>query len=133
MKTGNHSDNSQYRLYKDKLNHITRKSKSNNYKNYLAKYKPNIKKTWSGIKELIGSSGKKNGIPLCLNINGEITSDPKCIAEKFNKFFVNVAPKLVSKQKPGKTKFHEQPNTQKTFMSPVTILLRLIVYLQILI
>ena len=37
MKTGNHSDNSQYKLYRDKLNHIIRKSKSNNYKNYNCK------------------------------------------------------------------------------------------------
>ena len=44
MKTGNHSDNSQYKLYKNKLNNITRKSKSNHYKNYFAKYKPGIKK-----------------------------------------------------------------------------------------
>ena len=48
MKTGNHFDNSRYKLYRDKLNHIIRKS--NHYKNYFAKYKPNIKKTWNGIK-----------------------------------------------------------------------------------
>ena len=39
-------------------------------------------------------------------------------------FFVNVAPKLVSKLKPGKTKFHEYLTTQSSdnfFMSPVTI------------
>ena len=92
MKTGNHSDRSQYKLYRDRLNHIIRKSKYN--KNYFAKYKSNIKKIWSGIKELLGSSGQKNGIPLCLNINGEITSDPKSIAEKFNMFFVNIAPSV---------------------------------------
>ena len=60
--------------------------------------------------------------PLCLNINGEITSDPKSIAEKFNTFFVNIAPKLVPKLKPGKTKFHEYLTTQYSnnlFMSPV--------------
>ena len=73
MKTGNHFDHSQYKLYRDRFNHIIRKSKCNYYKNYFAKYKSNIKKIWSGIKELLGSSGKKNGIPLCLNINGEIT------------------------------------------------------------
>ena len=59
-----------------------------------------------------------------MNINGEVTSSPKCIAEKFNMYFVNVAPKLVSKQKPGKTKFHEYLTaqyTQTTLMSPVTI------------
>ena len=84
MKTGYHSDHSQYILYRDRLNHIIRKSKCNNYKNYFATYKSNIKKTWSGIKELLSSSGKKNGIPLCLNINGEIISDPEGIAEKSN-------------------------------------------------
>ena len=39
-------------------------------------------------------------------------------------FFVNVAPKLVSKLKPGKTKFHEYLTTQYSnnfFMSLVTI------------
>ena len=74
-------------------------------------------------KEPLGSSGKKNEIPLCLNIKREITSDPERIAEEINMLFVNVASKLVSKLKAGNTKFHEYLITQYSnnfFMSPVT-------------
>ena len=51
VKTDDHSDHSQDRLYRDRLNHIIRKC--NYYKNCFAKYKFNIKKTWSGKKELL--------------------------------------------------------------------------------
>ena len=38
-------------------------------------------------KRATGLQWKKNGIPLSLNINEEITLDPESIAEKFNMFF----------------------------------------------
>ena len=69
----------------------------------------NIETCWSSWQTHFYNTraGSRAGILLCLNINEEITSDSKSIAEKFNVFFVNVAPKLVPNLKQGKTKCHE--------------------------
>ena len=42
-----------HKIYRDKINHLIRNSKSNYYKKYFNDYKQNGKKIWKGINELI--------------------------------------------------------------------------------
>ena len=50
-----------YKVYLDKINHLIRKSKNNNYKKYFIEFKQNSKKIWNGINELISQKKlKKN-------------------------------------------------------------------------
>ena len=49
-----------YKVYRDKINHLIRKSKNNYYKKYFIKFKQNSKKIWNGINELISQKNVKN-------------------------------------------------------------------------
>ena len=42
-----------YKVYRDKVNHLIRKSKNNYYKKYFIEFKQNSKKIWNSINELI--------------------------------------------------------------------------------
>ena len=44
MNTKKHNWYDKYRIYRDKINHLLRKSKNNHYKNYFATFKREVKK-----------------------------------------------------------------------------------------
>ena len=70
-----------------------RKAKKYNYSEYFEMNKMNIKKIWSGIREIVNI---RNNIStkklLKLNINGKSIDNPKDVANQLNDFFVNVGP-----------------------------------------
>ena len=67
------------------------------YKKKLTDCEKNVKKTWDAIKEVIGKSKlTDNGLSKVIVIDGcEIFNQNK-IAHGFNKFFMDIAPNLVS-------------------------------------
>ena len=83
-----------YKYYRDKINHLIRKSKKDYYINYFASFKENSKKLWSGVKEIIDNN-VNNKIPILnIQVNGKLISDNKTIANSFNKYFTTIANKL---------------------------------------
>ena len=52
----------------------------------------NIKKTWSGIREIVNIRNSITPKITQLNINGKIIENPKAVANQLNNFFVNVGP-----------------------------------------
>ena len=48
---------SSYKQYRDKINHLIRKSKVNHYKGYFLQYKSNSKKLWQGINSILNNKG----------------------------------------------------------------------------
>lgn len=94
-----------YKAYKTLFESIKLKSKKQHYADRLKQYQFDIKKTWQIIKEVIGNKKTVSSFPKRLISNGEEITDAKTIAEIFNKFFVNVGPKLAS----------AIPNTQRKF------------------
>ena len=50
----------------------------------------NIKKTWSGIREIVNIQNSITPKITQLNINGKIIENPKAVANQLNNFFVNV-------------------------------------------
>ena len=52
----------------------------------------NIKKTWSGIREIVNIRISLTPKITQLNIDGKIIENPKAVANQLNNFFVNVGP-----------------------------------------
>ena len=109
-----------YKTYRDKINHLIRISKNIYYKNYFKRFNTNVKKTWSGIKTFL-SNQKSAQTSINLQVDGEIITDQKRVANKFNEFFTNIGPDL-SKQIPESdldfTEFLKNPNNNNMFLSP---------------
>ena len=61
------------------------------------KYENDIKGTWTVIKEVIGKKKVLSSFPTRLIVDNKEITDSSTIAEKFNKFFVDIGPKLASK------------------------------------
>ena len=51
IKTNNHTFYDNYKLYRNKINHLIRKSKSNYFKSYFERFRENSKKIWTGINK----------------------------------------------------------------------------------
>ena len=111
----------EYKSYRDKINHLIRKSKRNYYNNFFTSNVNNIKKIWSGINSLTNRKTRNKNENICLNINKEIVSDPVNVANHFNKFYTTVAKKLVEKLKNSTTCFQDylsKPNENSMFVQP---------------
>ena len=74
-----------------------KKSKKKYYSEYFAENSNNIKKTWSGIREIVNLKNSDSHKISQLNIEGVIIDNAKDIASNFNDFFVNVGPDTDSK------------------------------------
>ena len=72
---------------------MIRESKSNYYHELFNNNLKNSKEIWSGINNLISSKSKNKNSNIALDINGNLTSDKKLIAESFNKYFTEIAEK----------------------------------------
>ena len=84
----------EYKLYKNKLINLIRKSKKNYYYKFFSNYKNNIKKTWEKINLLLGTKNKHNDKLSSIKINKKLSNNHKEIANAFNEFFTNVGKNL---------------------------------------
>ena len=82
-----------YKIYRDKIDHLIRRSKRNYYHKYFDKFRLNSKKTWTGIKEIINNT-KNVSSRINLKINGKMVTDQRRLANRFNDFFINVSQNL---------------------------------------
>ena len=57
----------------------------------------NSKKVWQGINEIIYNKFSKVNEAIFLDDNGNIITDQKTVANRFNKFYTTIADKLVTK------------------------------------
>ena len=96
-KTQNPQDYAKFKVYRDTINSLSRKSKKQYHKQYFIKHANNLKKTWKGINNLFNRQGKLNASDIFLNINGKLITDQKIVVDKFNQYYVNVAENLASK------------------------------------
>ena len=75
---------------------MTRDAKFLYYNLEFTRYKEDIKKTWETINYVMIKSKIQSKFPSYFNINGTKLTDKKDIATEFNKFFINIGPKLAS-------------------------------------
>ena len=79
--------------YKRVLSKTIRAAKRNYFFNYFELNMNNVKKSWDGIRNLMGNNRQKKNVK-AMFINGESTADEQKIADAFNFYFSNVAKKL---------------------------------------
>ena len=80
----------------------------------------NSKKVWKGISEIINNKFSKDNEEIYLDDNGNIITNQKTVANKFNKFYTSVAEKLVLKLGNPATKFQDylkNPNEHSIFLN----------------
>ena len=68
-------------MYRNKLNHLIKSSKTNYFIEYFNKNQSNIKNIWSGIRKLITNKSKGSCIPSKLVVDGNDITDSKDIAD----------------------------------------------------
>ena len=85
-----------YKMYRNKLHQLLRKAERDHYDALLNHNKNNLRKSWSIIKEVINKK-RQNCISHEFLLDGDIVTDRKCIAHKFNEFFTNIGSTLANK------------------------------------
>ena len=110
----------QYKRYKTLFLSLKIKSKKKYYSERLSKYKNNVKKTGDTIKELIGKQSRYNPGLSFLHIQ---LYNSLQIADRFNKYFANVVPKLANKIQNNNITFDAYLDENETCMeaTPVVI------------
>ena len=88
---------STYKTLRNKIVSLTRAGKKLHFQKYFTENCKDIRKTWSGIKNVINICHYNKGQPTSILIDGEILNDPNKIANGFNNYFSNVAEKLQGK------------------------------------
>ena len=79
-------------------------------------------KSWDLIKEIIaGAKSTKGSFPRRMIIDGQEIFDQGKIANCFNKFFVDIGPKLASMIPESQTKFDQYLNPHQTLMSEANL------------
>ena len=99
---------------------MTRESKKAYYENYFTKHASNSKKVWQGINDLLHKNRKGTNNEIYLNENGQIITDQKIVANKFNTFYTNIAQKLVDKIENSNNEFQDylkNPNEHSIFLN----------------
>ena len=86
-----------YKSYRNKLNHILKKSEKQHYSDLLAANKSNIKKTWQIMKNIVNKNIIKKVQSKFRLPDGSVTENRSLISEKFNDFFINIGPNLAKK------------------------------------
>jgi len=82
-----------YKEYKSKLHRLLQKSEREHYDSLFSQYKNNIRKSWDLIKNVL-NKGKRPTLPEVFCIDGNDCENKSLIANKFNKFYVNIGPSL---------------------------------------
>ena len=89
----------EFKTMKNESTLLTRNSKKNYYEKYFSKNKENLRKTWQGIKEVINIKSKNFNTISCISDKNVSVTDPKAIANCFNKFYVSIADDILKKRK----------------------------------
>ena len=76
-----------YNLFRN-INHDIKKSKKKYYSEFFKINKMNIKKIWSGIREIVNI--RNNISPKITQLNDKIIDNPNDVANQLNNFFANV-------------------------------------------
>lgn len=83
-------------MYKKYLRSCIRLAKKMHFNKIFDQCKNDIKQTWKSINSLLNRNGARSALPECFNIDGSLISDRSKLADAFNKFFINIGPKLAS-------------------------------------
>ena len=111
-----------YRHYANAVKHLTFVSKRKHYEKYFTQNAHNSRKVWRGINEILRKNSNMPNEEIFLNEEGLIITDQKRVADRFNRFFTNVADNLLSKIPNSNTKYQDylkNPNENSIFIKEV--------------
>ena len=94
-----------YKKYKNNLTKFIRILKANHHKQFFSQFKTNIRKTWQGIREIIGGKNKQGLPKVLIHENKQHEGDEK-LAQIFNNFYGKIAEKTKAKIIPTETEFN---------------------------
>ena len=100
----------EYKALRNKVVAMIRKSKKNHFQKYFSENAKDIRKTWTGIKNIINIRTITKGQPTSMLIDKEFISDPSKIAEGFNTYFSSIAEKLQQNTYFGNNNFSKYLN-----------------------
>ena len=83
---------------KQQLN-IEYRNKKHYYKQYFTENAENLHKIWKGIKEIINIKSKNYAHPTCIIEKNKTITEPKQIANTFNKYYASVAEEILQERK----------------------------------
>lgn len=86
-----------FKTYRNKINHLLKLSKRSYYNNYFLVNTNNPKKIWNGIKEIVHFKETSSHKVFKIKENNKEITDPKLIANAFNKYFTSVGSTLADK------------------------------------
>ena len=110
-----------YKVYRDLLNKLCRKSKKIHYTLFIQNAN-NIKNTWKDINQILNRKRKLEH-NFQLLINNVLTQDKKKMANSFNRYFTNVANELCKRIPNTNNKFRDylkNPNEHSIFLKETT-------------
>ena len=76
-----------YNLFRNRTIRLLKKSKKKYYTEYFAEHSNNIKKTWSGIREIVNLKNSTLNKITQLSIDGVDIDKPSDVVKNFNDFF----------------------------------------------
>jgi hypothetical protein len=97
-----HGNWTQFKTYRNIYNKVIRASKKQHYCNSLEANSKNLKKTWSILNEVLKKGKPRQPITSIFH-EDKLVSDPKQIANIFNKFFTTIAVEIASLINPTNT------------------------------
>lgn len=89
-----------FRIYRNLYNKLTRLCKKLYYQDLLEINKSNLKKSWSILNEILNKKNSKKSNPFSLRLGEKILSNPKEVADHFNKYFTSIASEIANEINP---------------------------------
>ena len=86
-----------FKLFRNSIKKMIFISKKEYYGAYFSKHESNSKKIWEGIGKIIHKNSKGSLDDIFINEKGNIITDQKQVANKFNNFYTSVAENLLTK------------------------------------
>ena len=95
---------------------LCRRSKTNYYTGYFNQFSADMRKTWSGVRELISGKSKSSS-PISISTGNSISSEPEIVANSFNDFFTSIADSIRSAIPPTRDHFSRFLKNRKLYFS----------------
>ena len=113
-----------FKKYRNQIINLLRVSKQTRYNKYFEENKNNCRAIWIGINEVICPKNKKKlNSPNSLINEGKTITNPKIIAERFNKFFIKIGTNIQNKLSPTKKYYADyllKPSKEIFLITPTT-------------
>ena len=109
-----------YSASKKQIEELIETARKDHFKKYFERHLSNSRKSWKAINEIIHNKFTKVNAEIYLDDDGNIITNQKTVANRFNKFYTNVAKKLLKDLGKPNTKFQDylkNPNEHSIYLN----------------